>query len=290
MRKIFALCALTTASMAACDSDADGQTQTTESGLTYTMLREGEGPQPDSGQIMALHMVYTTGGDSVLFDSREQGMPVPYPYKNPNMGGMFAEGMEMLQEGDSVQFLIPIQNFFSETARVPVPVGLKQDDTLKFNIAVNEVASMEAFRESQMKAAEEMEKKRIAEDAEEIQAYLNENNIDAQKAESGLFYQITEEGTGEQVEAGDSVTVHYRGQLLDGTQFDASYDRNEPFTFVVGRGQVIRGWDEGLQLLKVGSKATLYVPSGMAYGPRQMGPIIKPNSILKFDVEVLEVQ
>lgn len=104
---------------------------------------------------------------------------------------------------------------------------------------------------------------------------------------SGLRYRVTELGKGKQVEAGDKVTVHYTGKLTNGTKFDSSKDRNQPFTFKVGAGQVIRGWDEGLQLLKIGDKATFVIPPDIAYGQRDMGSI-PPNSTLIFDVEVID--
>ncbi|GAB1449770.1 FKBP-type peptidyl-prolyl cis-trans isomerase [Bacteroidota bacterium] len=106
---------------------------------------------------------------------------------------------------------------------------------------------------------------------------------------SGLKYRVTELGKGKQVEAGDKVTVHYTGKLTNGTKFDSSKDRNQPFSFKVGAGQVIKGWDEGLQLLKVGDKATFVIPPDIAYGQRDMGSI-PPNSTLIFDVEVLDTK
>lgn len=104
---------------------------------------------------------------------------------------------------------------------------------------------------------------------------------------SGLRYKVTEAGKGKQVEIGDKVTVHYTGKLTNGTKFDSSKDRNQPFSFKVGAGQVIRGWDEGLQLLKVGDKAVLSIPPAIGYGNRDMGTI-PPNSELIFDIEVLD--
>jgi peptidylprolyl isomerase len=106
---------------------------------------------------------------------------------------------------------------------------------------------------------------------------------------SGLRYRVTELGKGKQVEAGDKATVHYTGKLTNGTKFDSSKDRNQPFTFKVGGGQVIKGWDEGLQLLKVGDKATFVIPSELAYGDRDMGSI-PPKSTLVFDIEVLDAK
>jgi FKBP-type peptidyl-prolyl cis-trans isomerase FklB len=105
---------------------------------------------------------------------------------------------------------------------------------------------------------------------------------------SGLQYQMLQEGTGPTPKATDQVTVHYKGTLLDGTVFDSSYDRNEPATFTVG--QVIPGWVEALQLMKVGSKAKLFIPPALAYGESGAGQQIGPNSMLIFEVELLKAE
>jgi len=120
-------------------------------------------------------------------------------------------------------------------------------------------------------------------------AYLEANNINVAPTASGLYYVETEEGTGEQAKAGDVVKVHYSGYLLDGTKFDSSFDRNEPFEFELGAGQVIKGWDEGIALMKEGGKATLIIPHDLAYGPNGYS-IIPPYSTLVFDVELVEIK
>lgn len=107
--------------------------------------------------------------------------------------------------------------------------------------------------------------------------------------DSGLEYAIIEEGDGEQPEAGDVVRVHYRGQLADGTVFDSSFERGDPFRFAIGRGQVIPGWDEGIALLQEGGTAKLVIPPELAYGPQGSGGVIPPNATLYFDVELVEV-
>ena len=105
---------------------------------------------------------------------------------------------------------------------------------------------------------------------------------------SGLQYKITKEGTGKQPAATDTVLVHYEGKLLDGTVFDSSIKRGEPISFPLNR--VIAGWTEGLQLVKEGGKAILYIPSKLAYGSRGAGGAIGPDETLIFEVELLKVQ
>lgn len=105
---------------------------------------------------------------------------------------------------------------------------------------------------------------------------------------SGLQYKVITEGNGAKPAATDEVTVHYRGTLIDGKEFDSSYKRNEPTSFPLNR--VIRGWTEGLQLMSVGSTYEFYIPSDLAYGDRQMGPDILPGSTLVFVVELLDIK
>src|SRR5213592_3354089 len=105
---------------------------------------------------------------------------------------------------------------------------------------------------------------------------------------SGLEYKVEKEGTGAQPKPTDMVTVNYRGTLMDGTEFDSSYKRGQPATFPVNG--VIKGWTEALQLMKVGSKYQLWIPSSLAYGERAMGPDISPNSTLIFEVDLQDVK
>ena len=97
------------------------------------------------------------------------------------------------------------------------------------------------------------------------------------------------EGTGAAAKAGDRVTVHYTGKLTSGTNFDSSHDRGEPFSFTLGRGQVIAGWDQGLIGMKPGGRRTLSIPPDEGYGPRGYGNVIPPNATLEFDVEMIRI-
>lgn len=123
----------------------------------------------------------------------------------------------------------------------------------------------------------------------EGQAFLaaNKTKEGVKTTESGLQYKVVTMGEGAKPVATDSVKVHYRGTLLDGTEFDSSYSRNEPITFVLNR--VIPGWTEGVQLMPVGSKFEFFIPAELAYGEAGGGPI-PPSSTLKFEVELLDIE
>ncbi len=123
---------------------------------------------------------------------------------------------------------------------------------------------------------------------EEAIRLIDEQWPDAVTTPSGLKYVVDKEGTGEATpQAGQSVTVHYTGKLMDGKKFDSSYDRGKPIEFTVGKGQVIKGWDEALLGMKKGEKRVLIIPSSLGYGPSGRGPI-PPNATMVFDVELID--
>jgi FKBP-type peptidyl-prolyl cis-trans isomerase FkpA/FKBP-type peptidyl-prolyl cis-trans isomerase FklB len=151
--------------------------------------------------------------------------------------------------------------------------------------------SMEQMQAAMTKASQAQQAKSEAagkENRAKGDKFLAENKTKAgvKTTASGLQYEVITEGKGKSPVATDTVKVHYKGTLIDGTQFDSSYDRNEPAEFPLNG--VIKGWTEGLQLMKVGGKMRLFVPSDLAYGP-QGRPSIPPNSVLIFEVELLEI-
>ncbi len=116
------------------------------------------------------------------------------------------------------------------------------------------------------------------------------SETEAETTPSGLKYIELKEGTGATPKKGQTVVVHYTGTLSDGTKFDSSRDRNQPFKFKIGQGQVIKGWDEGLSTMKIGGRRQLIIPPDLGYGATGAGGVIPPNATLNFDVELLKIE
>lgn len=162
---------------------------------------------------------------------------------------------------------------------------MQKVEIIRMGVEAKNWNAVEAFRKftsereariAKMKQAEEDAIKKVSEGFD--------------KSNSGLLYKIIQKGSGKKAEKGKTVSVHYKGTLLDGTEFDSSYKRKQPIDFQLGVGQVISGWDEGIQLLQVGDKARFVIPSKLAYGERGAGGVIPPRATLIFDVELMDVQ
>ena len=282
------------------------KTQTTSDGIEYRYVEEGDKVTKD-GEFVVYHFTAKTGSDSLFISSYDQPMP---PYLQHLDTATARSGIDEiflnLNNGDSIVITSTAEKIFTPEG---VPPFMENDENVTISIGVVNVLEEEVFQdyfndlaaENQKKLAKEAEVQ-LAEDIQSIEAYIAENNLSADKTESGVYYVIEEEGSGPQIEQGDEIAVNYTGYVLDGTVFDTSIESEakeagtytegrpyEPFTFNVGQGMVIPGWDEGLQLLKKGSKAKLLIPSPLAYGPSQRGAVILANSILIFDVEVTDV-
>lgn len=149
--------------------------------------------------------------------------------------------------------------------------------------------AMNSFQQEMVAAQEKKRQAQAEKNKAEGEAFLaaNKNKAGVKTTASGLQYEVLQEGKGATPKATDQVTVHYKGTLLDGTVFDSSYERNQPAT--LGVNQVIGGWTEALQLMKVGSKYKLYIPASLGYGEQGAGGVIGPNAPLIFEVELLGI-
>ncbi len=168
--------------------------------------------------------------------------------------------------------------------------AIEQEDTMDIEILrvgaeAEKWNAVETFRQFTGAKAEREETAKKSQD--EMMGKLSEG---FEETESGLRYKIIQKGDGAQPEKGQTVAVHYKGMLADGSVFDDSYKRGAPIEFPIGQGNVIPGWDEGILLLKVGDKARFVIPSHLAYGEAGAGGAIPPNATLVFDVELMEVK
>ena len=152
----------------------------------------------------------------------------------------------------------------------------------KIKIAETNKAMMEKMEADKKKKEEEF--------AANQQKLVDDMKATMQSTPSGLYYKITKKTDGVSPQTGDQVSVHYAGKLVDGTEFDSSFKRNQPIDIPIGMGQVIKGWDEGIMLLKEGETATLLIPSELGYGANGAGGVIPPNAWLVFDVELVKVK
>ena len=277
MKKLqFAILGMAALLMTACN-DYKGYKKT-ESGLHYRFHIQNENAKKAQvGDVIALSLEIRTDKDSLLQSAPE----IQTMLQAPKFQGDIFEGLQMMREGDSATFIIPAKEYYNTYNYGQVPDFVGKNSMLYITTCIHAIRSFEEFRSAQMQELQGKEKELIAQ-------YLQEHNITVEPTASGLYYIETKAGKGANPTKGSQCTVHYRGTLFDGTQFDASYDRNEPFTFELDVGQVIAGWDEGIALMKKGGKATLLIPSAIGYGERGAGDMIPPFTPLVFEVELID--
>lgn len=261
-------------------------------GLEYKFITKGTGTVVAAEGTFGEMNVKFKIGDSVLINTMEmnQGKPVSQMIQKPTMKGDLMEGLMMMKAGDSVVFRI-LMDTLASRAKQPKPEWAKPGD-----YAIWEVKMVNVKTKEQIDAESAGKEKVQAEtDDKLIQEYLKTKGItNAKKTASGLYYIVQTEGTGESPKEGQSVTVNYTGQNIHGEKFDSNVDpafnHVEPFKFPLGKRQVIKGWDEGVAVMKKGTKATFILPSTMGYGERGAGAKIPPNAILIFDIELVDFQ
>ena len=274
----------------ACSESRYPDFEKTESGLYYKASEQADegARQVQLGDIITLRMILLYE-DSMLFDSEVYDFPFMKQVSAPAYDGDIMEGVVLMKEGDRYIFHTDAYNYFTELEKMPLPDFIDSGSFVTFDVTVFKAETEQEFKDRRMAELSEHQNT----EKENIRAYLEEMGLQAEPTESGLYYIEQVKGTGPAVHRGSSVSVHYIGRLLTGEKFDSSLDKDppEPFTFTLGTGQVIPGWDEGIGYMNVGGKATLIVPFSLAYGERPYpGGVIKPYSTLVFDVELVDAK
>lgn len=238
-----------------------GKELTTESGLKYVVHKAGNGKRAKAGDIVKVHYTGKLTDSSVFDSSIPRNKPFQFKLGEGQVIAGWDEGIELLHEGDSATLTIPSSLGYGDRDMGKIP----PNSTLIFDVELISVT-------------------------EPVKPF-EVNGLDTLTTESGLKYiRLNENDSGQKASPGDMVYVHYSGFLEDGKLFDSSVERGEPFVFPLGQGKVIRGWDEGLALLKEGEKAKFIIPPDLAYGDRGYPPVIPEKATLIFDVELLTVQ
>ena len=287
-------------------------TKETKSGYKYNVVREGDGKLPATGQILILNMTFKDSKDSIWSDSRKADFPTMVQKQDSvPEGDIVLEVFQILTKGDSVTFQVSSKDLFEKTFKSPIPPGVDSVGVFTFLIGVTDVISEEDAKKMQSEFMAKLnekealkQKEQLAADTVIIDNYLKGKSIVAQKTTSGLRYVIEKQGKGDNPRPGQTVRVNYSGFILDGPCVDSSIESvarannvynearapYEPLEVVLGYGQVMQGWEEALTLMNKGSKMTVYIPSGLAYGPQQRSEVIKANSVLWFEMELIDVK
>jgi FKBP-type peptidyl-prolyl cis-trans isomerase len=273
---IFLLVAMTSF---ACSSKFSGYDKT-ESGLYYKLYKAGKDTiKPKVGDWVSLEMKYTykiKGKDTTLFDSKKQmGTPVRFQVPRSDFKGDIYEGIRMLSAGDSADFIISADSLFLKTFKMAKrPPMIDSNSYINFFVHLLTVDS-----------PQNLEKK----EGESLQSYLSTNKITVQPSAEGIYYIEETAGKGMKIDSGCQVKLQFKVSLTDGKQIFSTYDRPEPVTFQYGKRFDTPGLEHAIGLMKKGTKATVIVPSKMAFGEQGRGTIVPPYSTIIYNVEITDV-
>jgi FKBP-type peptidyl-prolyl cis-trans isomerase FklB len=251
---------------------------------TYNKKIDRDSSTPKQGDIVKFDYNIQDLNGNVIYSEKELGTKT-YKVDKEDFITAIQKGIKLMKEGETITFVIPFYNAFGiagDLNKIGINTSIKSKVTL-----IQNILNTYFQKKQQAEMAKKIEKSE--ENRKAGEAFLAENKTKegVKTTESGLQYVVLKEGTGKKPTKDDKVKVHYHGTVIDGTVFDSSVDRGEPSTF--GVSQVIKGWTEGLQLMKEGAKYKFFIPSNLAYGSQQRGEVIQGNSTLIFEVELLEV-
>ena len=261
----------------------------TASGIYIVKSKKGEKKRLHVGDQVSLHLRIRTLNGSEIYSSRKKGDPWKIILGKRFDTPAATEIISNLSKGSVAHAVVPSSQAWGEEGRGTM---IAPYTPLLYDVEIIDVVPSDELKAQQNKlkkqSDEEREEARLAEPAL-IADYISKNNIQVKPQENGLYYIEREKGTGPMAEKGRTLKVHYTGMLLDGTIFDSSLDRGTPYSFVLGGGRVIKGWDEGVANMRVGGKARLIIPSALAYGSTASGKI-PAYSPLIFDVELVDME
>jgi FKBP-type peptidyl-prolyl cis-trans isomerase FkpA len=267
-----------------------------DSGFYYKFYVENEDSiKADTNFILTLKIKYRVnikGKDSVFFDSKEMAKPFQIKLQKPQYKGDIFEAFAMVHQGDSVTFILGAKDFFTKTAQYPtVPPGIDSTTMLYFDVKVLKIESLEKIK----KEAEAIANKLKGEESGKMQNFISAKGITAQPSPTGVYYIEEKAGKGNIVQKGDIVKMDFTVSTIDEKKVFSTLDRKQPISFEYGQPFDTKGLDEGIGMMKKGTKARIVVPSAMGFGEKGRkdmsgNEIIAPFSPVIYDIEILDIQ
>jgi FKBP-type peptidyl-prolyl cis-trans isomerase len=263
--------------------------KTDKSGVNYRIEKSNpSGKQVTEGTVVKGH--YSVAfGDSLIFDNSNQPVAPMFAAMSQNRAfqGDLIDGLFLMKEGETYTFAF---SYDSIKKVQQVPPFFKENEYAYYKVEVVQALTMEDFQKEQDSIRKEQ--MRINDslqlvEMDRVLEYLSKNQISNIPFDD-IYYKKLSSGSGEKPQANDQVKVHYTGKFLDGKVFDSSIPRNEPLSFTIGKGQMIKGFEIGVKLMQKGEKAVIVIPSALAYGARQRGEI-PPFSPLVFELELVDI-
>jgi FKBP-type peptidyl-prolyl cis-trans isomerase FkpA len=301
MKKRLMFLALAAIGLAGCN----GGFQKGDGGLLYRIVDDKSGPSIKAGDFVTLNFIEKNDADSLIASSYDNGQPVPLVMRKTQNKGDAISALSLLSEGDSAILKINIDSV--SVKGQPRQAGLK-GKYLVYNVKIEKVISKGNLSDQVFQGRCQAYMQTLGDNIKKaepskIKKYIADNNLKVTTTASGLNYVITTAGAGEKPAMGDTVVVNYIGKLLSGKIFDTSIKSEaqkakmpinpmnpyKPIRFPLGTPGMIPGWNEGLQLLPKGSKATFILPSSLGYGAQGNGNAIPPFTPLVFNVELVDV-
>ncbi|MCF6342242.1 MAG: FKBP-type peptidyl-prolyl cis-trans isomerase [Bacteroidales bacterium] len=263
-------------------------TEPTASGLYYIRLEDGTGRRPVAGEMCSVFLTVKQLDGKELF-SNFGGNPLEIELgKEFDTKGLM-EGLALMCEGEKALLIVPSEIGVGPTGKDGVPPFT----TITYEVKLDKIKSIEEVkrdRAQRKKLKEQQDQERKEAEQFRINAYMRGNNIQSTPLESGLYFIETKAGEGPFPKDGDKVKVHYILHTTEGKLLQSSYDLNKTFDFVLGTSAVIKGWEEAIRLMQKGSKATIIVPSKLAYGSRDKSKDIPAYSPLVFEIELVDIE
>ncbi len=284
-----------------------------EDGLEYKIVVDSAGPTVEEGGVAVVNLKFANEKDSL--NTFTKGTPISIMV-HKTFKGSLEDGLKLLSAGDSAEFKVSNDSLYTKMFSDSLPKVIKPGTFTTFYVKVVKTYSKDEVKKEQDKYVEQQRQQlkqqiefmqkyvkdlvdtsqaQMKIDEGIIKDYVKQHNLKAERTDNGVYYAVTEKGSAQPATPGDTVSVHYVGKLLDGTAFDSSRV-GKPLHFILGTGRVIPGWEDALIRLGKGDKATIIVPSSLAYrkegikSPEDNKVVIPPDAPLLFDIEVVEVK